>query len=255
MDNSNIYNTIIIDDEPPAITRLTNLLEEFTDTFNIVGKAANGREAINLINRLKPDLIFLDIQMPGMTGFEMLKQLEEMPVVVFCTAYDQYSLDAFNANGIDYLLKPVKYERIEQTISKLNFFRKELSRDKILNLLEKISDHPEKKSLTSITIKNGARITFVSLEDIAYFKSSDKYVSLFTYEGEEKVTELTLSQLEAKLPGNFMRIHRSVIVNTDAVKEVQRYFNSRYIFLLNDINRTKITSGRNYQTQINSWMG
>ncbi len=192
--------------------------------------------------------------MPGMTGFEMLNQLEEMPIVIFCTAYDQYSLDAFNANGIDYLLKPVKPERLKQTVSKLNFFKKELSRDKILNLLEKISDQPEKKPITSITIKSGTKITFVNLNDVAYFKASDKYISLFTMKGEEKVTEQTLSQLENKLPGFFLRIHRSVILNTNVIKEVQRYFNSRYIFILNDDNYSKITSGRNYQTQINLWM-
>jgi two-component system, LytTR family, response regulator len=249
------YKTIIIDDEQPAIQRLLELFEHFPDTFTVIGQSMNGRKAIDLINTLKPDLIFLDIQMPGMNGFEMLQHLDKVPMIVFCTAYDQYSLEAFETNSVDYLLKPVKLERLEQTIAKLKLFRQDFNPEKIIALLKNISDNSFHKPMTSITIRTGNKLVFEKLEDITYFNASDKYVSLFNQNNQEKVTDLSLSQLEDKLPEYFLRVHRSLILNTRFVKEIQPYFNSRYSILLNDKNQTNLISGRNYQDKIKKWIG
>ncbi len=249
------YKTIIIDDEPPALERLKQLLSQFPAIFKIVGEAQNGREGIHLIEELQPDLIFLDIQMPGMTGFEMLSKLKEIPRVLFCTAYDQYSLQAFETNSVDYLLKPVKLERLEQTIAKLELFGKNTQPEKILDLLEKISNQTKKKVMSSIAVKSKGSIIFIKLDEVVYFKAGDKYVSLFLKNGEEKITEQTITQLNEELPEYFFQVHRSTIINTNKVEQVQPYFNSRYAIQLNDFYKTKIVSGRSYQAEIKKWMG
>ncbi len=248
------YRTIIVDDEPPAIQRLLELVTHFPEDFEVIGQAANGGEAIELIESLNPDLLFLDIQMPGMSGFEMLQQLSEIPMVIFCTAFDEYALQAFETNCVDYLLKPVKLERLEQTIAKLDHFKQNVDTGKIMEFLREYSKQPLKKTMTSITIRKGSKIQFVKLEDITYFKASDKYVSLFNKNGEENITEKTLIQLETELPDYFLRVHRSVIINTPYVKEIQKTFNSKYIIKLTDYYQTRITTGRNYQSHIKAWI-
>lgn len=249
------YKTIIIDDEPPALERLRQLLSQFPGVFKIVGEAQNGREGIRLIEELQPDLIFLDIQMPGMTGFEMLSKLKEIPRIVFCTAYDQYSLQAFETNSVDYLLKPVKLERLEQTISKLELFGKNTQPTKILDLLEQISTQTAKKEMSSIAIKNRERVIFIKLSDVAYFKAEDKYVSLYLHNGEEKITDQSMVQLNKELPDYFLQVHRSTIINSNMVAEVQTYFNSRFSIQLNDVFKSRIISGRSYQDELKRWMG
>ncbi|MCL4156677.1 UNVERIFIED_CONTAM: hypothetical protein GTU68_022434, partial [Idotea baltica] len=136
---NNPYKTLIIDDEPPARIRLQKLLENFTDTFQVIGFAEDGLEAKEKIEALKPDLIFLDIEMPELTGFEMLEQLTVIPIVIFCTAYDQYSLQAFETNSIDYLLKPVSLERLQQSVNKLKLFTENEASQNILELLKELS--------------------------------------------------------------------------------------------------------------------
>ncbi|MFS4456068.1 LytR/AlgR family response regulator transcription factor [Maribacter sp. 2304DJ31-5] len=254
--NNRPYKTLIIDDEPPARQRLMDLLSHFKSIFEIIGEAANGTEGLKKIRTLQPDIIFLDIQMPGMTGFEMLRSLKEPPMIIFCTAYDSFSLKAFETNSLDYLLKPVKKERLALTVEKLKFFKKEHQSEHLMNLLEQLKDTTTfNKKPTSITVRNGKKITFIKLESIVYFKANDKYVSLFTVNGQEYLTDLTLTQLEIQLSDHFLRVHRSTIINTDMVKEVQPYFSSRYAIAMNDRNGTKIISGRSYLSSLKSWMG
>ncbi|WMI66937.1 LytTR family DNA-binding domain-containing protein [Aestuariibaculum sp. YM273] len=250
------YRTLIIDDEPPARQRLKELLGDFSETFQVVDEACNGEEGIGKIQRLKPDIIFLDIQMPEMNGFEMLQNLQEIPIVVFCTAFDEYALQAFATNSLDYLLKPVRRERLQQTIDKLSFFRQGEQTEQILNLLKGFNGvRTKERQLTSITVKIGKKISFVKLEEIAYFKSTDKYVSIFTVLGEEHITDQSLVTLDAQLPNMFLRIHRSLIINTNMVFEVFTHFNSCYKITMNDKYKTVLKSGRSYQPQIKFWMG
>lgn len=255
MVNTIPYKTIIIDDEPPAIQRLRELLSDFPSMFDVAGDSLSSKEAVGIINKIKPDLIFLDIQMPGMNGFEMLQKLDVIPMIVFCTAYDQYSLKAFETNCIDYLLKPVKKERLEQTVSKLSLFKKEFQPEKIMSFLKEYASKPDRKTLTSITVRKGNKIIFIKLDDVVYFEANEKYVSLFTMQGKENIIEQTIKDLEECLSSNFLRVHRSIIINTHYIKELQAYFNSRFTILLDDFKQTKIVSGRSYQKQIKDWMG
>jgi two-component system, LytTR family, response regulator len=246
--------TIIIDDEPPAVQRLKEMLCDYPQVFEIVGEATGSKEAVIAVNKLKPDLIFLDIQMPGMNGFEMLNKLEEIPMIIFCTAYDSYSLKAFETNSVDYLLKPVKKERLDQAIAKLTFFRKELQSERIMGFLTELARMEKPDTLTSLTVRRGNKINFIKLIDVAYFKAEEKYVSAFTNDGKENIIDLTIKVLEEKLPRNYLRVHRSIIINTHYINEIQTYFNSRFTILLTDIKQTKIITGRSYLKNIKEWM-
>jgi two-component system LytT family response regulator len=247
------YSTLIIDDEPPARARLQQLLENFTETFRVVDEAKNGIEAVEKINQLQPDVIFLDIEMPGLNGFELLERLEKIPIVVFCTAFDQYSLKAFETNSIDYLLKPVRLERLQQTVEKLSRFKNNLSSATILDVLKEFYHQKEEKKMTSITVKKGDKLIFVKLEEVTYFEADEKYVTVLT-DKESHLIEQSLSQLELKLPDYFMRVHRSFIINRNYVIEVQKYFNSRFVIRLNNQKKTSVISGRSYNESIKNWM-
>ena len=177
--------TILIDDEKLAVSRLKRLLTEYGDTIEIIGEAHNGIEGLETIERLKPELIFLDIEMPGMNGFEMLSNLSFSPLVVFATAYDEYAIRAFEENSIDYLLKPIEKERLEITIQKLkkNKTHPILGFDNVqlLKILEQIKP---KKEMVSISVKTGDKILLLRLEDISYFEAEDKYIFLNTKDGK-----------------------------------------------------------------------
>ncbi len=248
------YSTIIIDDEPPAREGLYNLLKEFPETFQVIEMAKNGTEAKEKIAKHKPDVIFLDIEMPGCTGFELLEKLETIPLVVFCTAYDQYSLKAFETNSIDYLVKPVKLERLKKTAQKLKSLNNKMSSQHLLEVIKEVSLEKNKQKMNSITIKKGDRIIFVKLEEVSHFEADANYVSIFTATGIH-LSELSLAHLEQKLPTNFLRVHRGIIINTNFVAEVQKYFNCRFIISLTNKSKTTITSGRSYNEQIKNWMG
>lgn len=249
-----VYTTLIIDDEPPARTRLYQLLEKFPETFRVLDEAKNGLEAIEKIRQLEPDVIFLDIEMPGLNGFEVLERLQKIPIVIFCTAYDHYSLKAFETNSIDYLLKPVRLERLQQTVEKLSSFKENLSSVAMMTVLKEFYNQKEEKKMTSITVKKGDKLMFIKLDEVSHFEADEKYVKLYTKK-ENHLIEQSLAQLETKLPDYFMRVHRSVIVNKDQVLEVQKYFNSRFVITLNSQKKTIITSGRSYNVEIKDWMG
>lgn len=248
------YKSIVIDDEQLARQRLINLLAPHNDRVEIIGEAANGKQAIEMINQLKPDLIFLDIQMPEKSGFDILKELHHQPLVIFCTAHDEYALLAFETASIDYLLKPIKKERLEKTIAKLGLIERENNLSKLEEIIAKQFSTITKKELSSIPVKLGDRVAFVAIEDITHFKAEDKYVSINNNEGKEFIIDHSLNYLEQKLDENFLRVHRSCIVNTMYIKEIKRYLGGRYILQLNDVKQTKITSGKNYHDKIKSLM-
>jgi len=249
-----VYKTLIIDDEPPARKRLLKLVDNFPETFEIMGLAENGLEAKEMIETLKPDLIFLDIEMPELNGFEVLEQLTSIPIVIFCTAYDQYSLKAFETNSIDYLLKPVRLERLQHTVNKLKLFSENSSSQNILKMLEELSFQKKEKQMTSITVKKEDKLVFVKLDEVSHFNADERYVIVHSKNGTY-LSDEPLAQLEIKLPPNFLRVHRGVIINTNFVIEVQKYFNSRFIISLTNKKKTNITTGRSYNEQIKNWMG
>ncbi len=244
------YTAIIVDDERPARLMVQNLLDKYKSFIHVVGEANNGQSAIELIEKNKPDLVFLDIQMPDMNGFEMLSRLSFQPLVIFTTAYEQYALDAFRENSLDYLIKPIEQERFDQSMMKLQRLGSINRGIDIDHMIRIFNQMQPKKEISALPVKVGQKILLVRFIEIAYCQSCDGYVSLYTNTGKEYITDLNLQELETKLPGNFIRVQKSFIVNKDKIKEIQRYFNNRLILILDDKNTTKITTGTNYINQI-----
>lgn len=244
------YTTILIDDEKIARNRFRKLLDDYPETFEIVAEAGNGDEGLEVIRKLKPDVVFLDIEMPGKTGFELLEELTEFPRIIFCTAYENYALQAFNTLALDYLVKPVEKERLELTVDKLKQTGGAHPELQVKALLELVSKKTETKKLHSIPHKIGDRVILVKPEKICWFSASEKYVEFYTTDGKKYITELSLNKLEERLPDNFERVHRSIIVNTDHIKEFRKYFRGKYILILDDIQNTKIETGRSYSDRI-----
>ena len=245
-----LYSTIIIDDERIARNRLKRLLEDYTDVFDIVGEAKNGNEGLKVIQKLKPDLIFLDIQMPGKTGFELLQELQEFPVIIFCTAFEEYALKAFETLALDYLVKPLERERLNLTVDKLRRLGGRQNKADIDELLRLVQHHTEKKKPFSIPYRIGDRVILIKTDRITYFNASEKYVEFFTTDNKKYITDLSLKKLEERLPENFCRVHRGVIVNTDLIKEFRKYFRGKFILILNDSKNTRIETGLSYSEEI-----
>lgn len=248
------YKTLLIDDEALARKRLRKMLLPYADKIELIGEARNGNQAIEMIGNLKPDLIFLDIQMPGKSGFEVLQESHHQPVVIFCTAHDEYALQAFETSSIDYLLKPVKEDRLAKSIEKLHSLKSENNQSELEHFLAQQVKQIAKKEISSIPVKIADRVIFVSLDDISHFTAEDKYVSIHTIGGKEHVIDHSLNYLSEKLDKKFVRIQRSCIVNVSYIKEIKRYMGGRYILKLNNQKISKVISGRNYQEQIKNLM-
>ncbi|HAS43933.1 MAG TPA: DNA-binding response regulator [Microscillaceae bacterium] len=249
---SKLYKTLVIDDESLARERLKRLLKAHTDIFEVIGEAENGQQGLALVNTLKPDLIFLDIEMPLLNGFEMLRHLEHLPIVIFATAYDQYAIQAFEENSIDYLLKPILAERLERTIQKLKRFETESAQenpqaDALQQLLQQLQPT---KTITSMPIQVGDKIRLIPLTEVAYFEAEGKYVYLNTAEGQKHLVDFTLSTLDTKLSEPFVRVHKSHIVNQNFIQQFEKYFRGRFILHLSDRPATKITTGASFADRI-----
>ncbi|HEV3326506.1 MAG TPA: response regulator [Puia sp.] len=215
-----MIRAIIIDDERLARNELKKLLLDFPE-IEVIAEAANAAEGVERIDSLNPDLIFLDIQMPGKTGFDMLAELERAPNVIFTTAYDEYALKAFEVNALDYLLKPVEPKRLADALQKL-----QLEEDK-----EPISDHTisVNRSILNehdqVFVKDGERCWFVKLSDIRLFESVGNYAKV--YFGPNKPLILkSLNALEERLDEKvFFRANRKHIVNLRLIEKIEPYFN------------------------------
>lgn len=215
-----MIRAIIIDDERLARNELKKLLMDFPE-IEVIAEAANASEGVEKIDSLNPDLIFLDIQMPGKTGFDMLSELERAPNVIFTTAYDEYALKAFEVNALDYLLKPVEPKRLADALQKL-----QLEEDK-----EPISDHPISVNRSilgehdQVFVKDGERCWFVKLSDIRLFESVGNYAKV--YFGANKPLILkSLNALEERLDEKvFFRANRKHIVNLRLIEKIEPYFN------------------------------
>jgi len=254
MTQTSKYRTLIADDEQPARDRLKKLLAEHADKVELIGEAQNGLECLEMIDRLKPDLLFLDIQMPGLTGFEVLQQTKHSPIVIFCTAYDEFALQAFETNSIDYIVKPIKAERIQKSIDKLDSLSQNTDKQELLRIIQSYISQTPKKEITSIPVKLGDRMLFVKIEDVSFFSAEEKYVTIHTKDGKTYLSDFPLKSLEEKLGESFLRIHRSILVNNRRIKEINKHFGSRYIIKMDDINQTKLISGRSYCEEVKRLM-
>jgi two-component system LytT family response regulator len=235
------WKTLIIDDEQLARLRLARLLK-FYDVIDLIGEAVNGQDGLEKIEKLRPDLVFLDIEMPVLNGFEMLAKLKHQPKVVFTTAYDQYAIKAFEEDSIDYLLKPVETERLEKTIKRLQ--KAQHQPPSYLPLETLIKQLQVKNNIKTLTVKIGDKILLIKLDSVVYIEAEDKYVFLHTADGKKHLTDFTIGSLEERLPEQFIRIHRSHVINGDHIKEIRKSFNGAFVFVMNNMENTRLTSSR-----------
>lgn len=241
-----MIRVLLIDDETIARSRLRRLLAEYKDDVLVIGEAANGADGAELIDALLPDAVFLDIEMPLLNGFEMLAKIKHQPTVVFATAYDQYAIKAFEENSIDYLLKPIEEKRLEKTVEKLK--NKSFNGDWMS--IKQMAVSPPREPLKTISIKLGDRIILMKTEDILYLEAEDKYVFLYTKSDQKHLTDYTLTSLQDRLPDDFLRIHRALIINRSHIKEIRKGFNGSFTFVLGGKEEVRLRSGRSYAEQI-----
>jgi two-component system LytT family response regulator len=244
---------LIVDDEPLGRQRIRSLLKEEAD-LEIVGECANGREAVAAIRDQQPDLVFLDVQMPGVDGFGVLEAVgEQMPAIVFVTAHDSYALRAFEVHALDYLLKPFDRQRLRQALQRA---RQQITqRDKAVGqynaLLEDVQSN--RKILDRLVIKSSGRVFFLKTEEIDWIEAAGNYLRLHVG-GEVHLLRETMTNLESRLnSGQFIRIHRSTMVNIERIKELRPLFHGDYMVLLHD--KTELTLSRSYRPKLQEILG
>ena len=217
-----MMKTILIDDEPLASAMLKELLQKEKD-IEIIATCRDGFEGLKAIQELNPDLIFLDIQMPKITGFEMLELIEKPPLVIFTTAFDEYAIKAFDVNALDYLLKPIHPERLEKALQKIRNARN-------IDAIEatKPKHYATAEQLQRMVVKTNGKIKIIPLEEIYYIESADDYIKINT--GEQYfLKHQTMLSCEQQLPANqFIRIHRSFIVNIAHLHKIELYEKDQY---------------------------
>lgn len=237
-----VFKTILIEDELLALERLKKLLKHYNDIIDIVNVATNGAEAIEQIDSLKPDLIFLDIQMPEFNGFEVLARIQHQPIVIFSTAYDEFALKAFETNSIDYLLKPISSKRLAKAIEKLHKLSGE-KQDEFSRQLQKMMELIKKPVAKRMLVKIGDIIKPLNFNEIYFFTADDKYVRVNTFD-KSYLIDKSLSKLESELDESFIRIHRATIVNSDHIGEIIRMFKGSFEVRMKDKKRTKLQVSR-----------
>jgi len=255
MENKKI-RTCVIDDEPIACRKVQRLLREDPE-IEVVGVCKNGEEACEAIQKLLPDLIFLDVQMPEMDGFEVLKSLhvEKMPHVIFVTAYDSYAIQAFEIHALDYLLKPFDRKRLQEALKrgKAQIYqdRDHASKNDLKALLQEIKDHP--RYLERLIIKNAGMVYFLKTDEIDWIEAQGKYEMVHAGASTHLIRE-GMGKLESELdPRKFVRIHKSTIVNVDRIDRLQPLFHADFrVFLRNG---TTLTISRRYREKLEALLG
>ncbi len=248
--------TMLVDDEPFARQRLRRLLDSVS-YIQVVAEAKNGQEALELLQKYQPDLLFLDIQMPGLNGIELMveHQLEPAPQVVFVTAYDQYAIKAFDLQAVDYLLKPFDDERfhqaLEQAVQQINLREKALQHEKILQVIH-AHQSPQKEIKEAIEIKEKGRSYFVPIVDILWVQSDGNYLRLFTEQKTYLIRETLQSFISSVSEQQFLRIHRSIIVQKIHIVSVQYLGNNQYQFKMK--NEEVLQSSRSNKPEIAEYL-
>ena len=240
---------LIVDDEQPARDELAFLLKSLPD-IEVVGQGKNGVEAVTLVRELNPHLVFLDVQMPGVDGFGVIKRLLEkkthLPFFVFVTAYDQYAVQAFDVNAIDYILKPVAKPRLEKAILRVRRLLEtsDTTSQKLDRLVQMMEERPLPQK-GKFVVKSGNRLFLVASDDIIYASIEDGVISIVTRELEGQSNFRTVEELQANLdPKIFWRAHRSYLVNVNHIKEVVPWFKSSYQLKMQDRKQTEIPVSR-----------
>lgn len=235
--NNNKTTCLIVDDEKLARELLTEYLETFPE-IELVGEASNGTDAVALIDKVKPDLLFLDVQMPGMTGFDVLDDINHEPYVIFVTAYDQYAIQAFEKNAVDYLLKPLDQERFRQAVDRA-MKRKKTETGDIENLLGSMRPNQAQGVYEShIFVQKSEKLFSLPIDEILHLEASGDY-TIITTKSDQFVSSSGIGKLEEIMnPDKFIRVHRSTIVNINYLKEIERHFNGGMV--------VKMQSGKSF---------
>jgi len=238
--------TLLVEDERNSLERLKDLLAEQTEV-EIVGEAGDGLEAIHLIDELEPELVFLDIQMPGATGFEVLERIRAQPLVIFMTAYDEYAIKAFEANALDYILKPSTVERVGEAVARA-LERRQVLDSRLLDSLRAAVGRS--RYMQRFAVSRADEILIIPVEEVYFFRAEDKCVLLYTHDADHFV-EMTLKALEDRLdPERFCRIHKSHIVALDKVRLIRRWFHGDLFVQLEDARKSRLRVGRSYRDEL-----
>jgi two-component system LytT family response regulator len=238
----NLLKAFLVDDESLALKRLSKLLLH-TEKVEITGQTNKPLEALRIIPTLELDVVFLDIQMPDLNGFELLQKLENHPPIIFTTAFDEFALEAFEVYSIDYLLKPIKAERLEKALVKLEKIRAEKSNEAQKNLQKLLESLAPKPLLTRIPSKIGGKVQILVVNEIPIFFAEDKMTFAQNAEGRQFPIALSLSELEKRLEkSTFFRLSRNLILNVNFIEEVR--FTSRVAIRLKNAKKTELAVAR-----------
>jgi two-component system, LytTR family, response regulator len=236
------FRTLIVEDEEHSRNRIRRLLAPYTEDIEIIGEAGNGPEAVVLAKGIRPDLLFLDINLPGLDGFQMLGDLDFQPAVIFTTASNQHALEAFKVHAIDYLLKPIDEDELRRSVEKLR--RLGFNPMEYAESIRKLAAAMGAQYLNRLTCKVGDRLFLVKVSEVIYFRSENKYTSVVT-SGKTFVIDTPLVDLERKLnPEEFIRIHRSSIVNASWISEIRKGFDGKAKVVLLDKQGTELAASR-----------
>jgi DNA-binding LytR/AlgR family response regulator len=252
----------VVDDEQLARDELCFLLGQSGDV-DLVGQASDGVEALRLVGSLKPDLVFLDVQMPGLTGFEVARRLieaEALPQLVFVTAFDQYALDAFSVNAVDYLLKPVDLNRLEQTLDRArrrlaseNAVKLQLAPDALERVIEVVQARQGRRD--QIALRVGEKFVLVQADELIHASVVDETIVVVTNSVSGTSNYRTLDELQARLdPAVFWRVHRSHLVNITKIKEIVPWFSRNYILKMKDPKATEIPVSRSQTKRLREYL-
>lgn len=215
---------LIIDDEAPARALIKEYLADFPEII-LLGEANNGVDAIKLIESFRPDLIFLDVQMPGMTGLELLGHLDTLPQIIFSTAYDQYAIQAFELNALDYLLKPYTKVRFAKAVNKA-ISRPQAEMGQLIGLIEKIGEEQHEGVTGPVFVQSGNHLKAIQTGDIIWVEAEKDYSWIVTAE-KRFLSNYGIGKLEERLPAKqFVRVHRSAIINLECIKELEKQLSS-----------------------------
>lgn len=236
---------LIVDDEKLARDLLREYLEGFPEV-EIVGECAKGSDAVEMVNRLKPDILFLDVQMPGMNGFDVLEEIDHDPYVIFTTAYDQYAIKAFEKNAVDYLLKPLDEERFRSAVNRA-IKRKSTERGTVEELLKTFKGD-SRNFESHIFVQKSEKLFNLPVQDIVYLEASGDYTIITTH-NDQFVSSSGIGKLEEIMdPDTFIRVHRSTIININSLKEIERHFNGGMVVKMQ--NGKSFPVSRTYARQI-----